>query len=415
MAETRPLKVFLCHAATDKPKVNTLYRRLVEAGFDPWLDEKKILPGQDWEFEIRAAVRAADVAIVCLTRNSVNREGFVQKEIRIALDVADEKPEGTIYLIPARFEDCPVPERLSRWQWVNTYEENGYRKLYRSLELRAKSLGIQIPSAPRRIPERKLDIRLHIEPQLVRVPAGSFRMGTSEEEAKQAIAVGMVEYWVKVELPQHTVDLSEYWIGKYPVTNLEYQAFVKEAGYQPPHRWDGNHHPEGKGDHPVMNVSWNDAQAYCKWLSEKSGKAYRLPTEAEWEKAARGTDGRIYPWGDEFDRNKCNTYEAGIGDTTPVGKYSPAGDSPYGCADMTGNVWEWCVDWFDEWEYRQRAGSTVKDPPGLGNSTYRVLRGGSFVDSRGGARCASRNWRNPVSWYVSLGFRVVVSPSRSGL
>jgi len=158
MAETRPLKVLLCHAATDKPKVNTLYRRLVEAGFDPWLDEKKILPGQDWEFEIRAAVRAADVAIVCLTRNSVNREGFVQKEIRIALDVADEKPEGTIYLIPARFEDCPVPERLSRWQWVNTYEENGYRKLYRSLELRGPDARVDLRRVDACVAEQCTDL-----------------------------------------------------------------------------------------------------------------------------------------------------------------------------------------------------------------------------------------------------------------
>ena len=103
MAETRPLKVFLCHASADKPKVRTLYRRLVEAGFDPWLDEEKLLPGQEWDLEIRKAVRASDVVIVCLTRNSVNKEGYVQKEIRMALDVADEKPEGTIYLIPARF------------------------------------------------------------------------------------------------------------------------------------------------------------------------------------------------------------------------------------------------------------------------------------------------------------------------
>src|SRR3990172_2214391 len=177
MAGTRPLKVFLCHAATDKPKVRTLYRRLVEAGFDPWLDVEKLLPGQEWDLEIRAAVRASDVVIVCLTRNSVNKEGYVQKEIRVALDVADEKPEGTIYLIPARFEDCPVPERLSRWQWVNIYKKNGYSRLLSSLEQRAKSLGILIPGAPRHIPERKLDIRLPIEPQLVHVAAGPFLMG----------------------------------------------------------------------------------------------------------------------------------------------------------------------------------------------------------------------------------------------
>jgi len=322
MGETRPLKVFLCHASTDKPKVETLYRRLVEAGFDPWLDEEKLLPGQEWDLEIRKAVRASDVVIVCLTRNSVNKEGYVQKEIRVALDVADEKSEGTIYLIPARFEDCSVPERLNRWQWVNIYEKNGYRKLLSSLELRAKSLGIQIarvpqpipeqkliqiPSVPRRVPERKLDeFRLSSEPQLVRVPAGPFLMGSADKD-KEAYTN---------EKPQHTVELSGYWIGKYPLTNLEYQAFVKDADHRPPTHWNGDQCPEGKGDHPVVYVSWEDAAAYCQWLSKKSGKAYRLPTEAEWEKAARGTDRRIYPWGDEFDKDRCNTEEAGIGDTS---------------------------------------------------------------------------------------------------
>ena len=439
MAETRPLKVFLCHAATDKPKVETLYRRLAKAGFELWLDKEKLLPGQEWDLEIRAAVRASDVVIVCLTRNSVNKEGYIQKEIRFALDVADEKPEGTIYLIPARFEDCPVPERLSRWQWVNIYEKNGYRKLLSSLELRAKSLGIQIarvpqpipeqkliqiPSVPRRIPEGKFDqITLSIKPQVVHVPAGPFLMGSADKD-KEAY---------EDDKPQHSVELSEYWIGKYPLTNLEYQAFVKEADHRPPTHWNGDQYPEGKGDHPVVNVSWEDAAAYCKWLGEKSGKNYRLPTEAEWEKAAswideQGSQGagvpgsggargvkRRYPWGDNFDKDKCNTAEAGIGDTTPVGKYSPAGDSPYGCADMAGNVWEWCADWFDEGEYRQRAKATVKDPPGPGNGSSRVLRGGSFDYDRRFARCAFRLSGSPVFRSGRRGFRVVVSPSGSGL
>src|SRR4030067_735115 len=105
MAGTRPLKVFLCYASTDKLKVKRLYSNLVKAGFDPWLDEEKLFPGQEWDSEIRAAVRSSHVVIICLTRNSVNKEGYIQKEIRFALDVADEKAAGTIYLIPAGFED----------------------------------------------------------------------------------------------------------------------------------------------------------------------------------------------------------------------------------------------------------------------------------------------------------------------
>jgi outer membrane protein assembly factor BamD (BamD/ComL family) len=140
--ETRgPLKVFLCHASGDKAPVRDLYRRLVAEGVDAWLDQEKLMPGQDWQLEIPRAVREADVVVVCLSNNSVTKEGYVQKEIKFALDSAKEKPEGTIFLIPVRLDDCPVPERLKRWQWVDLFESNGYERLMRSLRLRADKIG----------------------------------------------------------------------------------------------------------------------------------------------------------------------------------------------------------------------------------------------------------------------------------
>ncbi len=117
----RRLRVFLCHASQDKPAVRELYHRLAKDGFQPWLDEEDLLAGHKWEVEIPRAVRGADVVLVCLSRGSVNKEGYVQKEIKFALDAADEKPEGTIFLIPFRLEDCPVPGRLSQWQWVDFF------------------------------------------------------------------------------------------------------------------------------------------------------------------------------------------------------------------------------------------------------------------------------------------------------
>ena len=117
----RPLRVFLCHASGDKPAVRALYERLISDGVDAWLDKEKLLPGQEWDMEITSAVRAADAVIVCLSNQSVTKEGYVQKEIRFALDVADEKPEGSIYIIPARLEECQVPSRLNRWQWVDIF------------------------------------------------------------------------------------------------------------------------------------------------------------------------------------------------------------------------------------------------------------------------------------------------------
>ena len=143
-AAKRQLKVFLCHASGDKPPVRDLYKRLTVEGVDPWLDKEKLLPGQDWRREIPKAVQEADVVVVCLSNKSITKEGYVQKEIKFALDIAEEKPEGAIFLIPARLEECPVPERLSRWQWVDLYEENGFVQLLRSLKVRADAVGAMI-------------------------------------------------------------------------------------------------------------------------------------------------------------------------------------------------------------------------------------------------------------------------------
>ncbi|MFZ1010843.1 MAG: toll/interleukin-1 receptor domain-containing protein [Candidatus Sulfotelmatobacter sp.] len=131
------LRIFLCHSSADKPTIRDLYQRLRHDGFTPWLDEEDLVPGQDWAHEIRKEVHDTHVVVVCLSRSSVTKEGFAQKEIRIALDVADEKPEGTIFIIPARLENCEVPDRLGKWQWVNLFEQDGYDRLCRALRQRA--------------------------------------------------------------------------------------------------------------------------------------------------------------------------------------------------------------------------------------------------------------------------------------
>ena len=157
----RPLKVFLCHASGDKPPVRDLYKRLTTEGLDAWLDKERLLPGQDWQVEIPRAVRDADVVVVCLSNKSITKEGYVQKEIRFALDIAEEKPEGTIFLIPARLEDCPVPERLSRWQWVDLYEEHGFLQLLRSLKLRASAIGAVIEAVSYEDTDKERERRLN--------------------------------------------------------------------------------------------------------------------------------------------------------------------------------------------------------------------------------------------------------------
>ncbi|MDH4136471.1 MAG: formylglycine-generating enzyme family protein, partial [Anaerolineae bacterium] len=236
------------------------------------------------------------------------------------------------------------------------------------------------------------------EPETVHIPAGKFLMGTLEEDLwALAKKYGIKRKYIAREIPWHRVFVQEFEIGKYPVTNFQYQAFVQDAGREPPLHWEDDQYPEGLDNHPVVNVSWHDAVAYCEWLREKTDKPYRLPTEAEWEKAARGIDRREFPWGDVWDVSKCNTRDGGPGTTTPVGQYSRHGDSLYEVADMAGNVWEWCADWF-------RAYKNSPFPDEDYGETHKVLRGSSWK-THGLARCAYRYARTPESIEDDIGFR----------
>ncbi|MBN1453183.1 MAG: SUMF1/EgtB/PvdO family nonheme iron enzyme [Anaerolineales bacterium] len=420
--ENRPLRVFLCHSSNDKPTVRELYRQLsVEGWLDVWLDEEKLYPGQDWNLEIEKAVESADAILVCLSNNSITKEGYVQRELRIVLDYADYKPEGTLYLIPIRLEDCDPPRRLRPWQYADYFEKDrdrAYQRLLVSLRMRANSLGILAetlqakPVTEKPMPGSK---RESIEPadkytpgdhtiysfsgiEFVKVPAGKFLMGNADKDKSTA----------RSEKPQHTVDLPyEYYIGRFPVTNEQYAAYIKAKGTRHPvSGW------EKKRDHPVVSVSLKDAMGYCKWLDEllkdklPAGFVLRLPTEAEWEKAARGEKGLVYPWGDIFDKAKCNTKEGGRGTTTPVGAYSPQGDSPYGCADMSGNVWEWTHSIYKSYPYK---GNDEREDINTGGR--RIVRGGSFYVDCNCARCTYRGGRpiTPLNEDEDRGFRVVAS------
>jgi formylglycine-generating enzyme required for sulfatase activity len=201
------------------------------------------------------------------------------------------------------------------------------------------------------------------------------------------------------EKPAHEVTLDAFYIGKYPMTNAEYKRYIDDMGRS----FDI---PSGKEQHPVVNITWSEAHDYAVWAG------MRLPTEAEWEKAASWDAGRKrrYPWGDDFDQDKCNTKSSRIGGTTPVGKYSPDADSPYGCADMAGNVWEWTSSLYKAYPYRADDGREDPDADGR-----RVVRGGSFGNDRVLARCAYRHGHFGNYAYDHYGFRVCVSPSRSAL
>ena len=233
------------------------------------------------------------------------------------------------------------------------------------------------------------------EPELIFIVGGRFTMGSDRASDQHAFPN---------EHPRHQVAVADFYIARYPITNAEYGHFVESTGHRTPPHLQSRYRPLCEPHHPVVWVSWEDAMAYCGWLSAETGRAYRLPSEAEWEKAARGADGRAYPWGNELpDKSRC-AFANDVGAVTaPVGQYSPQGDSPYGCADMGGNVWEWCNSLYKPYPYDPVDGR--EDPKGGGP---RVLRGGAFYTNLRRVRCASRLWYSPDLWLNVIGFRVVV-------
>lgn len=228
-------------------------------------------------------------------------------------------------------------------------------------------------------------------PDMILIPAGEFTMGDNTRYNWTFLLAYNI-----YDGPEHVVYLDAYYIDKYEVTNEQYKKFVEETGYRMPRCW--NDARFNRPNQPVVGVTWDDAVAYVRW----SGK--RLPTEAEWEKAARGTDKRLWPWGNKFDKGKCNVWEsgeAGLRETKPVGSFEN-GKSPYGCYDMAGNVWEWCADYYDQNYYYA---SPSKNPQGPETGLQRVIRGGGLLYFGHYARCAARYRVPPYAQSPQIGFR----------
>ncbi|HEX6975165.1 MAG TPA: formylglycine-generating enzyme family protein [Vicinamibacterales bacterium] len=256
-------------------------------------------------------------------------------------------------------------------------------------------------------------------PELALIPSGEFVMGSEDADED--------------ERPAHTVQLDDFMIGVQPVTNAEYARFVHATGWRAPaiyelplvvtaggaererafraagqpYVWLDSTPPLERLDHPVTLVRWNDAVAYCAWLSDSTDRDFRLPTEAEWEKAARGgVDGKRYPWGDRLDRNMANFLadpsQKGAQGTTRCRTYPSNG---YGLFDMSGNVWEWVKDWYDPAYYFS---SPPRHPTGPREGTLRVLRGGSWLSADVRMLSVSHRHQVPPDTYsYGIGFRVV--------
>ncbi len=240
------------------------------------------------------------------------------------------------------------------------------------------------------------------EAVMVYVPAGEFLMGTSDadiEYYKQIFPLRRITRFGN-ERPQRTVFVDAFYIDKYEVTNKQYKQFLAETGYKPKHYLDRL--PYNTSNLPAVVLEWEDAAAYTVW----AGK--RLPTEAEWEKAARGTDGRIWPWGNEWDGTKLSGNDGtglkdGYKETAPVGQF-PQGASPYGAHDMAGNLWEWVSDWYDPDYYRTSPPNINPKGPDTGDG--HVLKGGGWAENLDFTRCANRLGGEPGS--LLRGFRCVI-------
>ena len=216
--------------------------------------------------------------------------------------------------------------------------------------------------------------------EMVEIPAGPFTMGRDGGPADEG--------------PAHQVDLPTFYIDLFEVTNAQFVAFTQETGYVSDAEQGGGTgwraYLNGRDNHPAVKISWNDATAYCEWAGR------RLPSEAEWEKAARGSEGLLYPWGNEWDPKKANVKEAGFRGTTAVGTFD--GASPYGVFDMVGNVWEWTADW-----YQPYPGNT--EPDDFYGEQFKVLRGGGWFDEQDQVLSTNRSSTSPEAANDDIGFR----------
>ncbi len=244
---------------------------------------------------------------------------------------------------------------------------------------------------------------LPFEPETILIPAGPFLMGSPPGE-------DVPDY----ETLQHEVNLPDYRIGKFPITNAQYAEFIRQTKrlIAPEAGWEGQTPLPGKLNHPVAGVTWYEALAYCEWLSEHTGRAYTLPSEAQWEKAARGTDGRIYPWGNRWDASRCHHDSE---QTAPVDAYPP--QSEYGCYDLVGNVREWTSSLWGEKrlapdpKFRYPWVNEGREDLQAPGHIYRVYRGGAAADKPDQLRCSTRNGYTPDKPgppFKRHGFRVVL-------
>ena len=390
--ERSDTKVFISYSREDEKTARKLYTDLKRVGIDPWLDVHDLLPGAEWPFAVKKAIRESRFFIALLSSYSISKIGFVQNEFKEALDVLDSYPEEEIFIIPIRLDNCNVPARFAKLNWIDLFVsyEKGFNKIKRVIN---PTVG------------------------MTRISEGEFLYGELD----------MVQ---NIDKP--------YYIDLTPVTNEQFQSFIDAGGYNTDEHWSAHgiawrnvnevdcpDYWELRKElptHPVIWINYYEAEAFAAWVGK------RLPSEKEWERAARGNEGRVYPWGNKFYIGRCNLYEDkwGLYDnkenrykrdydhdqvrgTSPVFKFRD-GRSPEGCYDMLGNVWEWTSSSFKEegdeieLEYVKKfAGLRIKRV-NYGVEMEKSIRGSSW-DYRGVHNCCSRIGIKSSKRHSDLGFR----------
>lgn len=385
-ARDRKLQIFLCHSSTDKPVVRDLYWRLkAEGPYEVWLDEEDLLPGQEWKVEIEKAVERSDVVIVCLSDSSINREGYLQKELRFVLDVADEKPQGAIFVIPLRLEDCQVPRPLKNWQFVDYFpppqREVAYRKLLRSLNVRHQQILKRTTDAEviRDEPVRKAETNAapalpRKEPEdRTQTPVVADRAIPSESTEQAPIVHRPPTNKLPVDT---TIDLNlkpvppegpAFQMCATLVSNELFALFTREntdwlPSYRAAHsrgsegfylaHWLEDQPRDTDMRLPVVHLTLPAIQAFLAWLGDKTGCSLRLPTVMEWETAAIA--GRSHWLEEEIKAGRVNY----SGTRQRLSNVDGFGPNPFGFHDLLGNAYDLCLgsDRDGQAEYRLMGG-----------------------------------------------------------
>ncbi|MEW8338493.1 MAG: SUMF1/EgtB/PvdO family nonheme iron enzyme [Candidatus Thiodiazotropha taylori] len=399
--------IFISYKREEQDKARQLAAALEKQGWSVWWDPK-LRAGERFDDVIQQALTDARCVISLLSPPAL-QSTYVMNETRYAL--------RRNKLIPVVIESVELPFDLegvhspSLINWEGDESSGDYNNLLGDIAAildtppthgqQGQRRQSEVPHSTSEVSVRTETVEIVvIEPEMVLIPGGEFEMGSNPEKDSEAD---------NDEQPPHRVEIKPFYLGKYEVTFAEYMAFADTTGCELPGDEDW-----GRDRRPVINVSWEDAVAYVEWLSQQTGKHYRLPTEAEWEYAARAGSTTKYSWGDVINQDGkvwANCYDCGSQwdgeQTAPVDSFAA---NAFGLYDMVGNVWEWTQDcWHDDYRNAPSDGSAWLESK-QGNCNARVIRGGAWGSIPRVLRSASRNWFNPDVRFSNLGFRLAQDP-----